>query len=278
MRLISQFGMTAAAGFEILGATYPCTLAMRKIRFLTNAFPERPALDTAVSRALLRRVSDGDEPETLRLYRPADVVAFGPQDTRAEGYADAVAASREQGFEAIQRLAGGRATVFHGDTLAFSWTIPVNAASPHEGVMERFDEIADLLARAFRTLGVDARVGEVPGEYCPGQHSVNAGGETKLMGVGQRLIRGAAHVGGVIVVNGADRINDVLTPVYRALDIDWKPDTTGSLSDELGQVRYDDVKQAVLNEFAVDYVLYGGGLTSDTLALAEKMEPEHLSP
>ena len=251
---------------------------LRKIRVIEKSFSERPALDTAVSRALLRRVSTGDAPETLRLYRPADVVAFGPQDTRAKGYADAVAASRNQGFEAIQRLAGGRAAVFHGDTLAFSWTIPVNAASPHDGVMMRFDEMADLITRAFRALGVDARVGEVPGEYCPGAHSVNARGETKLMGVGQRLIRNAAHVGGVIVIDGVERINDVLVPVYDALEIDWRPETTGSLHDEVGPALFDDVKAAVLKEFATTYELYDGSLTSETLSMAEKLEPEHLAP
>ena len=37
------------------------------------------------------------------------------------------------------------------------------------------------------------------------------------MGVGQRLVRGAAHVGGVVVVDQGDRIRDVLLPVYDAL-------------------------------------------------------------
>ena len=144
--------------------------------------------------------------------------------------------------------------------------------------MERFDEMAQLITRAFRALGVDARVGEVSGEYCPGAHSVNARGETKLMGVGQRLIRNAAHVGGVIVVGSVNRINDVLVPVYDALEIDWRPETTGSLQAELGEVLYEDVKTAVLEEFAATYELYDGGLTSETLSMAEKLEPEHLSP
>ena len=59
---------------------------------------------------------------------------------------------------------------------------------------------------SFRRLGVDARVGEIPGEYCPGAYSVNARGVKKLMGVGQRLVPSAAHVGGVVVVNGANRV------------------------------------------------------------------------
>ena len=36
--------------------------------------------------------------------------------------------------------------------------------------------MADGIASALRGLGVDAHVGAVPGEYCPGDHSVNARG------------------------------------------------------------------------------------------------------
>ena len=95
------------------------------------------------------------------------------------------------------------------------------------------------IERALRTLGVDARIGEVPGEYCPGDYSINARGETKLAGLGQRIIKGASHIGGVIVVGGAGRMRDVLVPVYEALGLDWDPGTTGSIEDEVraGRVR-----------------------------------------
>ena len=126
-------------------------MSERRIRVTREAFRERAALDTAVSRALLRQVASGTEPETLRLYTPADVVAFGPQDTRAEGYGKATAAARAQGFEAIERLAGGRAAVFHGGTIAFSWTMP--DGTPRDDVMARFDEAADIMMRALLRLG-----------------------------------------------------------------------------------------------------------------------------
>ena len=248
----------------------------RKVRLTRQAFRERAALDTAVSRALLRQVSLGKEPETLRLYMPADVVAFGPQDTRAPGYGKATAAARSAGFEAIERLAGGRAAVFHSGTIAFSWTMP--DAVPRADVMARFDEAADIMMQALRRLGIDARVGEAPGEYCPGQHSVNACGKRKLMGVGQRLIRGAAHVGGVVVVEDGERIRDVLLPVYDALAIEWRPETVGSVEDELGGADYETVAQAILDEFAERYALYEGALSDKTLRLAETLEAEHLSP
>src|SRR5690606_18601198 len=148
----------------------------------------------------------GEQPETLRLYRPDDVVAFSGLDAASAGFAEAVAAARAAGFGAALRLAGGRAAVFHSGTLAFAWAVPV--ADLRRGIQERFDAVSELIAAALRRLGVDARVGEVPGEYCPGAHSVNARGRVKLMGVGQRVVRGAAHVGGVVGVRDGARVRE----------------------------------------------------------------------
>lgn len=248
----------------------------RKIRLIGEGFRRRAALDTAVSRALLRQVSDGAEPETLRLYTPADVVAFGPLDTRSDGYGAAVAAARKGGFEAIERLAGGRAAVFHSKTIAFSWTMP--AHSPRADVQERFEETAHIIAGALRRLGVDARIGAVEGEYCPGQHSVNARGERKIMGVGQRLIRRAAHIGGVVVVGDSGRIRDILAPVYAELGIAWRPNAVGSIEDELGGADNGAVIDAIHAEFAARYELYYGALSAETVRLAETLETQHLAP
>ena len=134
-------------------------MTRRTITLITGAFASRPALDTAVSRVVLQEVSRGTEPETLRLYRPGAAVLFGPQDVRVPGYGRAVGAARSRGFEAVQRLSGGRAAVFHEETLAFAWTVPDPA--PFKGVYRRFEELASIMARAFCGLGVDARVGQV---------------------------------------------------------------------------------------------------------------------
>ena len=121
-----------------------------------------------------------------------------------------MAAARVQGFGAVEWLAGGRAAVFHEGTISFSWAIPDPKA--REGIRPRFDAVAEIIVEALRSLGVDERIGEIPGEYCAGEHSVNARA-TKLMGVGQRIIGGAAHVGGVIVVSGSDRVRGFHVPV-----------------------------------------------------------------
>ena len=119
-------------------------------------------------------MAGGELPETLRLARPGPMVAFGKLDLVGPGYRDAVRAARAGGFEAIERLAGGRAAVFHEGTVAFSHAIP--DPDPRPGVRPRFDAIADRVARALMSLGVDARVGEVAGEYCPGRTASTPGG------------------------------------------------------------------------------------------------------
>jgi lipoate-protein ligase A len=247
------------------------------IRLVRSSFPDPPALDTAVSRAILQRVSDGDDPETLRLHRPGRVVAFGPKDRLATGYGKAILAARRHGFGGVQRLAGGRAAVFHEGTIAFAWVIP--DPSPRDRIKARFEEVATIMAEAFRTLGVDARIGSVPGEYCPGEHSVNAQGRTKLMGVGQRVVARAAHVGGVVVVGGSDDVRRVLVPVYRALGLDWDPETAGCLQDEVPRISWEAAEQAVLERFATRFELDEGEVPAATVALARTLVPDHaISP
>ena len=167
------------------------------------------------------------------------MVAFGRLDLASPGYPDAAHAARAGGFEAVKRLAGGRAAVFHENTIAFAWA--GRAQDTWSGTHERFRNVAGIVERALQRLGVDARVGEVPREYCPGDYSVNARGQTKLAGIGQRLIKGAWHIGGVIVVSEGERVRDILVPVYEALGLDWDPATAGAVTDEAPGASWDDV-------------------------------------
>jgi lipoate-protein ligase A len=233
--------------------------------------------DTAVSHAFLRRAGRGEIGETLRVSIPARMVAFGRQDIASDGYQAAAVAARQHGYAAIERLAGGRAAVFHPGTISFAWTVPDLEA--RAGITTRFKEIADVVAATLERLGVDAHIGEIPGEYCPGAYSVNARRQRKIMGVGQRVIQGAAHVGGVIVVNDSAGVRDVLLPVYEALGVPWNPDTAGSIADELGAPR--DLERVVdlfVEEFAGRFSLREGLVDDETLAEAEALAPNHASP
>ncbi len=230
----------------------------------------------AVSRAILLRVAAGELPETMRLTWPPAMVAFGRQDVASANYAEGVKAAREGGFAAIERLAGGRAAVFHEQTLAIAHARPDEEPQAH--IYPRFEESSGWIERGLKRLGVDARVGEVPGEYCPGGYSVNARGEKKLAGIGQKLIKHAGHLGGVLVVDGSARVRDVLMPVYEALGLEFDPGTAGSVADELPSVTMLEVEQALIEELCELYDVEEAPLEPDTLALAERLAPEHRSP
>jgi octanoyl-[GcvH]:protein N-octanoyltransferase len=239
-------------------------LGVRPLRVLSDGFPDDPAFDTAVSHATMRRVAAGELPETLRLARPARVVAFAKRDVLAPGYADAVAAARAAGFGSMVRLAGGRAAVFHEGTLELAHAVP--DPDPRRTIHHRFEATAELVARALAGLGIDARVGEVPGEYCPGRWSVNAGGARKLAGIGQRVISGGAHVGTVIVAEDAAAVREVLEAVYAALDLAWDPATVGAVERPWAEVR-----DAVLAEYAQRFELVEDAVDAGTLELARTL-------
>jgi lipoate-protein ligase A len=200
-------------------------------------------------------------------------VAFSVLDRARPGFLEAVAAAHAQGWGAILRLAGGRAAVFHSETIAFAWCVP--DPEPRGAIAARFDWMAGVVARALQSLGVDARVGAVPGEYCPGDHSVNARGQAKLMGVGQRLVKGAAHVGGVIVVRDAARVRDVLVPVYAAMGVAWEPATAGAVEDEVPGATREGVVAALQREIAREAELVPEKLDASWLAEAETLAGEH---
>ncbi len=244
------------------------------VTLVVDSFPDPPALDVGVSHAVLLEVAEGVRGATLRLHRPADVVAFGRRDVTAAGYRQAIDAARHHGFAAVERLAGGRAAVFSHGTLAFSWAVP--ARDPRRWVHDRFRHVAEILYRAFRLLGADARIGEVPGEYCPGAYSISLGGQVKVAGIGQRLVRGAAHVGGVVVVSDADRIRDVLVPVYRALGIVWNPATVGELAGAVPGVGVDDVAAAITRVLAERHDLTRASLSTETIARGRSLAAEHV--
>lgn len=250
--------------------------ARPRLELLRDSFPDRPAFDTAVSHALLRLTARGEMPATLRLHRPGPSVAFGRLDALSAGYPEAVAAARAHGFEAIERLAGGRAAVYHEDTVGLAHTIP--DTEPAARTHERFAECAGLLADALRELGVDAHVGAVAGEYCAGDFSVNARERSKLVGIGQKLVGAAAHVGGVIVAAGGERVRDVLVPVYAALGVEWQPATAGSVADELSGADYESVEQAIARAYGERYELIEGRLDPGVIELAERLEPEQMAP
>jgi lipoate-protein ligase A len=247
---------------------------VEKLTLIRQGFSDHPGMDVAVSHATLSAAGRGDLESTFRLHVPGAVLAFGRADRVQAGYQRAVRVARAHRYEPVERLAGGRAAVFHESTLAFSWALP--DSNPRAGIRQRFEEISGVMATAFKSLGLDARVGEIPGEYCPGGWSVNIGGRVKVMGVGQRLVRGAAHIGGVVVVDGARDIRNVLIPVYRALKLDWDPRTAGALADRSPGLDNRKVTKAIIAALSERYDVHRGELPDHVVQEAKTLLPGHL--
>ncbi|MGZ4351897.1 MAG: lipoyl protein ligase domain-containing protein, partial [Solirubrobacteraceae bacterium] len=223
-----------------------------------------PALDLALAPALLARVAAGRRRSLVRVYRPWPTVAFGRRDSFLPGFAQAAAAAERHGFEPVIRSAGGRAAAYHEECLVIEEIIA--AADATSGIQDRFADEAASQAAALQVLGVDARVGEVPGEYCPGEFSVNARGETKLIGAAQRIIRGAWLFSSVVVVDGSSRLRAVLDDVYAALGLGWDPATTGSIADERADAGLGRVREALLAGLAGRHHLAPAQLSAEDLA------------
>ena len=174
----------------------------------------------------------------------------------------------------VLRLAGGRAAVFHEGTIGLAHAVP--EPSPRTGIRRRFESTAEPGWRARWAPSAWTRAwARCPGEYCPGTYSVSARGERKLAGIGQRLIAGAAHVGVVVVASDAARVREVLLPVYAALGLDWDPATTGDVAAEAAGVTWEQVRDALLAEYAREFELVPAELDEATLELARSLAAEH---
>ena len=226
---------------------------------------------------MLRSVAAGERDESLRLYRPDDALLFSSLDARRPGYAEAVRRARAGGFEPVIRLAGGHAAVFLEDAVAFAWASRDADAQLH--ITERFERLTGWIVRGLRGLGLDARLGEVPGEYCPGEYSVNLAGRVKVMGVGQRVIRGGAHVGGVLTIARTDALREILVPVYEALELPFDPGTAGGVADFAPSLRAEDVIGAIAAEVRAEGVelapaRFDAGIEGVARTLAARHAPD----
>jgi octanoyl-[GcvH]:protein N-octanoyltransferase len=234
------------------------------------------ALDLSLAPALLQRVASGERGPLLRVYRPLSTVAFGRRDSFLADFPRAAAAARQRAFTPVIRSAGGRAAAYHDGCLVIDEIVAETDAM--SAIRARFAAGADRQARALRGLGVDARVGEVPGEYCPGEFSVNARGHTKLVGAAQRIIRGAWLFSAVVVVSGSRTLRAVLEDVYAELGLEWRAAATGSVADEVSAVTSGEVKQALLAEYERDYHLRPARLTEADLAAGRALLGRHRVP
>jgi octanoyl-[GcvH]:protein N-octanoyltransferase len=240
------------------------------VQLVRAGFPDDPALDVAVGHALLEGAARGTVGPTLRVYRPGATCAFGRLDTLAPGFSAAVDAARAHRFAPVLRQPGGHAAAYDSGALCLDHVQPEAEAIPQ--LRARFEAAGELFAAALRAVGVDARVGEIPGEYCPGQWTVSARGAVKLVGTAQRLVRGGSLLGAVVLVRGGARVRAVLEDVNAALGLEWDPATAGAAEDEVPGLSVDAVEAAVLDAYAAAFGPFDdGALDATTVARAREL-------
>ncbi|GAA2351352.1 biotin/lipoate A/B protein ligase family protein [Saccharopolyspora halophila] len=235
---------------------------------------EDQALEVATAHAMLRRVSDGETGPALRVYRPeARVVAFGRRDSLLSGFPDAVAAVRDAGFTPVLRAPGGRAVAYTERSLVVD-----HAAPDVEGLAamdQRFVGYAELWSGVLARHGVDARVGAVPGEYCPGAHSVNARARVKLVGTAQRMIRKAWLFSAVAIFDDAEILRPLLAEVYRALGLPFAGDSVGSVAEEVPGLTFDAFERDLVDAYAGRFDLVPAELPEELRTRAKALADDH---
>jgi octanoyl-[GcvH]:protein N-octanoyltransferase len=201
--------------------------------------------------ALMREMQAVQDPSPiLRVYAPRPTVAFSRRESLMPSFAAAQEAARDHGFAPVIRLAGGRAVAYDESCLVIDLVTPSDRHMTNELV---FDVVSESMRRVLVELGVDARVGAVRREYCAGPHSVNARGEVKLVGIAQRVTRGARLVTASVALGPAMRLRSVVDAVYAAMSLDWDPETFGTLAGEGVQASPEEFAQDVITGLALTH-------------------------
>jgi octanoyl-[GcvH]:protein N-octanoyltransferase len=205
-----------------------------------------PQQDMDLSPQLLAAFADPDVAGRLRVHSPRPTAAFSRLDSLAAGFPAAEEAARTHGFAPVIRPAGGRLAAYHEGALVLD--LVARHGQARGDYRERFAVLGERVAAGLCALGVPAQLGPVPGEYCPGEFSVNAGGATKIVGTAQRITRYGYLFSTVVLVTDPEPVREVLVDAYAALGMDWRPASVGCVTDHVPGVGVSDVERALLPE------------------------------
>ncbi len=203
------------------------------------------AIEDRTPRAVdrLRSVTAAGDFGRVEWHWPVPSAAFSRLDTRRPDFDRARAEVAACGFRPFIRPVGGKFVAYDQGWLVLD--LFVRSQDPRVGTTARFRAMADVLAEGLRDLGADARVGQVPGEYCPGDWSVNIAGRTKIVGTGQRLTSTGVLFTAVIAVTDIEPAHRVMAQAYEHLGYELDQSSIGSLEQHLPGVTHADVLEAV---------------------------------
>ncbi|MFC3895338.1 hypothetical protein ACFOWZ_27990 [Lentzea rhizosphaerae] len=207
------------------------------------------AVSELVTPALLLRSPSATWSELVHVYVPnGPTVAFSGRDLRSPGIAAATEVARAAGFEPVVRSPGGRMVAYDSGAVVIDH-LDRTTGIRHAG-SATFAANAESHVRVLRAFGgVDARVGEVDGEYCPGEFSINVGGTAKVVGSAQRVTATGSLFSTVVQVTVSDRVRAVIVDVSEALGYDLRHSSIAGLADYVPGLTAGEVAEA----FAADY-------------------------
>lgn len=138
---------------------------------------------------------------------------------------------------------------------------------------------AESHVKVLRELGdVDARVGEVDGEYCPGEYSINVGGRTKIVGSAQRVTATGSLFSTVVQVAVSDRVRSVIADVSEALGYDLRQSSIAGLADYAPALTADEVAAAFAADYKSRLGMTDAELPAEVVALAPSVSPDDAKP
>lgn len=184
----------------------------------------------------------------LFIFKAPRTAAFSRRDSLLPGYKQAERAVSASGFAPVIRPVGGHLAVYDEGSLVLHMCAP--HPQPRQHIQPRFVMLGDAIASALRGLGVDARLGPVPGEYCDGKFSVSDSGRAKLAGTGQRIVGGGYLFSAVVMVQSSAAITHALTRAYGLLGLEFAPETVGAVADSVPGVTLEEVRHRLLDALA----------------------------
>lgn len=206
------------------------------------------AVELATPALLLRNRPDTWS-ELVHIYVPqAPIVAFTSRDLRRPGILAAAELARSAGFEPVVRSPGGQMVAYDSGAVVIDHVTWSSGLLPAVG--STFADNAVSHANVLRALGsIDARVGPVDGEYCPGEFSINVAGRTKVVGSAQRITGTGSLFSTVVQVAVSDDVRAVIIAVSDALGYELRTESIAGLRDYEPAITAGEVAAA----FATDY-------------------------
>lgn len=219
--------------------------------------------------ALLLRAEEPPWHETINVYVPEHpVVAFTARDLRSPHIQRAVSVARDLGFAAVVRSPGGRMVAYDGGAVVVDQV--TRSHPPTVGLFEaNAAAFADVL---HRLSGLELRVGQLEGEYCPGEFSVNVRGVAKTVGSAQRITSAGSLFSTVVQVSVTERVRAAIERVSAVLDYPLRRSTIAGLADFAPRTTPEGVASALRDDYRHRSAAVDGEVPESITRLAGRMD------